>query len=72
MTWRLAMSTIYIRYCSYGLPVGPVTKNNDAGNVPANSTAQAITAALDALGTTKIVMASPYTPETNELEAHCW
>ena len=42
----------------------------DAGNVPANSTAQAITAALDALGATKIVMASPYTPETNEHEAH--
>lgn len=42
----------------------------DAGNVGANSTAQAIVAALNTLGVTTISMASPYTDETNAHEAH--
>lgn len=42
----------------------------DTGNVGANSTAQAIVAALGALGATAISMASPYTDETNAHEAH--
>jgi maleate cis-trans isomerase len=42
----------------------------DSGNVGANSTAQAIVAALTALGVSKISMASPYTDETNAHEAH--
>lgn len=42
----------------------------DAGKVGANSTAQAIVAALNALGVSKISMASPYTDETNAHEAH--
>lgn len=41
-----------------------------AGNVGANSTAQAIVAALNALGVSTICMASPYTEETNAHEAH--
>ncbi len=41
-----------------------------AGNVGVNSTAQAIIAALNALGVTTISMASPYTDETNAHEAH--
>ncbi|PPR11722.1 MAG: Maleate isomerase [Alphaproteobacteria bacterium MarineAlpha11_Bin1] len=45
-------------------------KMTEIGNVPANSTAQAIVAALNKLGVEKISMASPYTPETNEHEAH--
>ncbi|CAN0462064.1 unnamed protein product, partial [Discosporangium mesarthrocarpum] len=42
----------------------------DTGNVGANSTAQAIVAALNVLGVSKISMASPYTDETNAHEAH--
>lgn len=42
----------------------------DAGKVGANSTAQAIVAALEALGATKISMASPYTDDTNAHEVH--
>lgn len=42
----------------------------DTGKVGANSTAQAIVAALNALGASKISMASPYTDETNAHEAH--
>ena len=42
----------------------------EIGGVPSNSTAQAIVAALNALGATSVVMASPYTRETNEHEAH--
>lgn len=42
----------------------------EAGKVRANSTAQAIVAALRALGAVRIAMASPYTEETNEHEAH--
>ena len=42
----------------------------DAGNVGANSTAQAIVAALEALDVAKISMASPYTDETNAHESH--
>ena len=42
----------------------------DAGKVGANSTAQAIVAALGALEVTTISMASPYTDETNAHEAH--
>lgn len=42
----------------------------ETGNVGANSTAQAIVAALGALGITTISMASPYTDETNAHEAH--
>ena len=45
-------------------------KMTEIGKVPANSTAQAIVAALNELGVKKISMASPYTPETNEHEAH--
>ena len=41
-----------------------------AGKTPANSTAQAIVAALQTLGARKISMASPYTDETNAHEAH--
>lgn len=40
-----------------------------AGGVPATSTADAIVAALRALGATRIAMASPYTDETNAHEA---
>lgn len=47
--------------------LGTMTK---AGNVAANSTAQAIVAALKALGVSRISMASPYTEETNAHEAH--
>lgn len=39
-------------------------------NIPANSTAQAILAALEALGVRDIAMASPYTDATNAHEAH--
>ena len=42
----------------------------ETAGVPANSTAQAIVVALRTLGVTKIVMASPYTDETNGHEAH--
>lgn len=47
--------------------LGTMTK---AGNVGANSTAHAIVAALEALGVSRISMASPYTEETNAHEAH--
>jgi maleate cis-trans isomerase len=47
--------------------LGAMTK---AGKVGANSTAQAIVAALEALGVSRISMASPYTEETNAHEAH--
>jgi len=40
----------------------------DNGRLPANSTALAIIEALRALGANRIVMASPYTPETNDHE----
>ena len=42
----------------------------ETGHIPANSTAQAIVAALRALGAARIAMASPYTDETNAHEAH--
>lgn len=40
------------------------------GGVPAVSTAGAILAALEALGVRRIVMATPYTDDTNEHEKH--
>lgn len=43
---------------------------NEAGGVGANSTAQAIVAALAALGVNTVSMASPYTDEMNAHEAH--
>lgn len=42
----------------------------DVGKIGANSTAQAIVAALNALGVSRISMASPYTDETNAHESH--
>ena len=67
-----------VNYATYACTAGSMACPSDrllgtmteAGNVGANSTAQAIVAALNALGVAKIVMASPYTPETNEHEAH--
>ena len=67
-----------VNYATYACTAGSMAcpssrllgKMTAAGNVPANSTAQAIVAALSKLGVRKISMASPYTPETNEHEAH--
>ena len=42
---------------------------SECANVPANSTAQAIISALDVLDARNVVMASPYTDETNAHEA---
>lgn len=72
------LSACNVNYATYACTAGSMAcpsdrllgTMTDTGSVPANSTAQAIVAALNALGTTKIVMASPYTPETNDHETH--
>lgn len=78
---RNAMSDLAacrVDYATYACTAGSMACPSDrllgamseAGNVGANSTAQAIIAALKALGASRISMASPYTDETNEHEAH--
>ena len=72
------LSACNVNYATYACTAGSMACPSDrllgtmteTGRVPANSTAQAIVAALGALGVAKIVMASPYTQETNEHEAH--
>ncbi|MGB0629891.1 MAG: maleate cis-trans isomerase family protein [Alphaproteobacteria bacterium] len=72
------LSACSVDYATYACTAGSMACPSDrllgtmteSGGVPANSTAQAIVAALNALGVTRIVMASPYTQETNEHEAH--
>ena len=72
------LSACNVDYATYACTAGSMACPSDRllgtmteiGGVPSNSTAQAIVAALDALGATSIVMASPYTQETNEHEAH--
>ena len=72
------LSACRVAYATYACTAGSMACPADrllgtmteAGDVPANSTAQAIVAALRALGARRIAMASPYTPETNAHEAH--
>lgn len=67
-----------VDYATYACTAGSMACPSDrllgamkeAGNVGANSTAQAIVAALAALGVSRISMASPYTDDTNAHEAH--
>lgn len=72
------LSACKVDYATYACTAGSMACPSDRllgtmteiGGVPSNSTAQAIVAALNALGATSVVMASPYTQETNEHEAH--
>ena len=72
------LSACNVDYATYACTAGSMACPSDRllgtmteiGGVPSNSTAQAIVAALDALGATSIVMASPYTQGSNEHEAH--
>ncbi|MEX2453193.1 MAG: aspartate/glutamate racemase family protein [Rhodospirillaceae bacterium] len=67
-----------VDFATYGCTAGSMACPPDrlldtmerSGGMPANSTAQAIVAALRALGVRRISMASPYTEETNAHEAH--
>ena len=67
-----------VDYATYACTAGSMACPSDrllgtmseTDNIGANSTAQAIVAALSALGVTKIAMASPYTDETNAHESH--
>lgn len=67
-----------VDYATYACTAGSMACPSDrllgtmteSGNVGANSTAQAIVAALTTLGISKISMASPYTDDTNAHEAH--
>ena len=67
-----------VDYATYACTAGSMACPSDrllgtmseTGNIGANSTAQAIVAALSALGVTKIAMASPYTDETNAHESY--
>jgi maleate cis-trans isomerase len=67
-----------VDYATYACTAGSMACPSDrllgtmseAGNIGANSTAQAIVAALSALGVGRISMASPYTDETNAHESH--
>lgn len=72
------LSACRVDHATYACTAGSMACPSDrllgtmtsTGNVGANSTAQAIVAALNALGVTRISMASPYTDETNAHEAH--
>ena len=72
------LSACRVDYATYACTAGSMAcpadlllgTMSEAGNVSANSTAEAILAALAAVGAKKIVMASPYTEETNAHEAH--
>ena len=72
------LSACRVDYATYACTAGSMACPTDlllgtmseSGSVSANSTAQAILAALAAVGAKQIVMASPYTDETNDHEAH--
>ncbi len=69
-----ACNTSYATYaCTAGSMACPTERllgTMRKSGVEANSTAQAIVAALETLGARRISMASPYTDDTNEHEAH--
>jgi maleate cis-trans isomerase len=66
-----------VGYATYACTAGSMACPSDRllgtmskAGMESNSTAQAIVAALEALGARRISMASPYTDETNDHEAH--
>lgn len=66
-----------VDYATYACTAGSMACPADrllgtmrGSGVDANSTAQAIVSALETLGARRVSMASPYTDETNEHEAH--